>query len=366
MTSRPLVTALVLAGSRRGESDPVARYRQAAAKCLVTAGGVPMLVRVVQALAASPRIGTILVSVDDEALLDRLPELAPLRASGRLQVLASAASLSDSVAAAFALAGPPMLVTTADHALLDPAMLDHFLAAADVAAADIAVALASAAVITAAYPQTQADLHPLPRRRLLGCQPVPAAHPRGRSAASSSGGGSSATARRPGGWPARFGPVLLGAYLLRIGDPEPGDAAGVAPARHRGRRGRDADGRGLDRRRQAGRPRSRREHPGTPGACRSGGVTRLKIAMLSNPLSQRNRAGMARIEAVLAGRPDIRHVRFEPGMDLQALLAELAAWECGLIMLNSGDGLVHARARARCSWARRSPRRHRWRCCHAA
>ncbi len=71
-------------------------------------------------------------------------------------------------------------------------------------------------------------------------------------------------------------------------------------------------------------------------------MTRLKIAMLSNPLSQRNRAGMARIEAVLARRPDIRHVRFEPGMDLQALLAELAAWECGLIILNSGDGLVHA------------------------
>ena len=74
-------------------------------------------------------------------------------------------------------------------------------------------------------------------------------------------------------------------------------------------------------------------------------MTRLKIAMLSNPLSQRNRDGMARIEAVLARRPDIRHVRFEPGMDLQALLAELAAWECGLIILNSGDGLVHARAR---------------------
>ena len=71
-------------------------------------------------------------------------------------------------------------------------------------------------------------------------------------------------------------------------------------------------------------------------------MTRLKIAMLSNPLSQRNRAGMARIEAVLARRPDIRHIRFEPGMDLQALLAELAAWECGLIILNSGDGLVHA------------------------
>ena len=59
--------ALVLAGSRRGEGDPVARYRQVAHKCLATAGGVPMLVRVVQALRGSPRIGRIIVSVDDVA-----------------------------------------------------------------------------------------------------------------------------------------------------------------------------------------------------------------------------------------------------------------------------------------------------------
>ncbi len=64
--------------------------------------------------------------------------------------------------------------------------------------------------------------------------------------------------------------------------------------------------------------------------------------MLSNPLSQRNRDGMVNIEAVLARHPEIRHVVFVPGMDLQALLADLAAWNCGLIVLNSGDGLVHA------------------------
>ncbi len=155
MTGGPLVAALVLAGSRRGENDPVARYRQTAAKCLVTVGGVPMLVRVVQALTASPRIGRILVSVDHEALLDQLPDLQPLRASGRLQALPSSSSLSNSVAAAFALAGAPTLVTTADHALLDPAMLEHFLAASDVTAADVAVGLTSAAVIASAYPETR-------------------------------------------------------------------------------------------------------------------------------------------------------------------------------------------------------------------
>lgn len=71
-------------------------------------------------------------------------------------------------------------------------------------------------------------------------------------------------------------------------------------------------------------------------------MTAPRIAMLSNPLSQRNRNGMAAIEEVLAGRPDIRHLRFEPGMDLQALMAELATGGTDVIILNSGDGLVHA------------------------
>ena len=152
MTGEPPVTALILAGSRRGEDDPVARYRQAPAKCLVTVDGVPMLARVARALAASPRIGAILVSADDADLPGRLPELASLHDAGRLRTLASAASLSESVAAAFALSGPPLLVTTADHVLLDPGMVDHFLAAAH---GDVAVGLTSAEIIAAAYPGTR-------------------------------------------------------------------------------------------------------------------------------------------------------------------------------------------------------------------
>jgi GTP:adenosylcobinamide-phosphate guanylyltransferase len=155
MTKPLRVTALVLAGSRRGEEDPVAHYRHVTAKFLVTAGGVPMLVRVVRALAASPSIGDILISLDDPTLVERLPELEPLRASGHLQVLRSSSGLSSSVAGGFEQAGPPLLVTTADHALLDVAMIEHFLGAADALAADVAVGLAAAATIAASYPQTR-------------------------------------------------------------------------------------------------------------------------------------------------------------------------------------------------------------------
>jgi GTP:adenosylcobinamide-phosphate guanylyltransferase len=133
----------------------VASYRRVAHKCLATAGGVPMLARVVRALRSSPRVGTILVSVDDQGLIDQLPELAKLRAGSELDLLTSAAGLSRSVADAFERAGAPLLVTTADHALLDTAMLEAFLATAETAEADIAVGLAAAATITASYPKTR-------------------------------------------------------------------------------------------------------------------------------------------------------------------------------------------------------------------
>ena len=84
-----------------------------------------------------------------------MPELTALRDAGALETLVSAASLSRSVADAFALAGPRLLVTTADHALLDPAMLEAFLAPAEATGADIAVGLAAAATIMASYPHTK-------------------------------------------------------------------------------------------------------------------------------------------------------------------------------------------------------------------
>lgn len=153
--TEPTWTALVLAGSRRGESDPVARYRGVRHKSLATAGGIPLLVRVVRALTASPRINRVLISLEDPALLDELPELVAWRAAGRLEVLTSAASLSRSVADGFAAAGAPLLVTTADHALLGPAMLDAFLDAAETLGVDVVAGLAPEAVIAARFPETR-------------------------------------------------------------------------------------------------------------------------------------------------------------------------------------------------------------------
>lgn len=155
MTEPASWTALVLAGSRRGEGDPVARYRHVRHKSLATAGGVPLLVRVVRALTASPRIGRLLISLDDPALLDELPELVAWRTADRLEVLTSAATLSRSVADGFTASRPPLLVTTADHALLEPGMLAAFLDAAEAPGVDVAAGMAPEAVIAARFPKTR-------------------------------------------------------------------------------------------------------------------------------------------------------------------------------------------------------------------
>jgi diacylglycerol kinase (ATP) len=70
-------------------------------------------------------------------------------------------------------------------------------------------------------------------------------------------------------------------------------------------------------------------------------MTKMPVAVLSNPLSERNKRGMADIEACLARWGDVFHLVFEPGLDLDEILVELARREVDLLVVNSGDGLVH-------------------------
>ena len=153
-------TALVLAADR-GPDDPVARAGGKRRKCLVEVAGVPMLERVLAALSASPWIGRIAVSADEPELLQGLASLESALAEGRLVAVASAASPSESVLAALeALQAPlPMLVTTADHALLTTAMVDHFAAESRAAGADVSVALTAADLVLGRYPGALRTFH---------------------------------------------------------------------------------------------------------------------------------------------------------------------------------------------------------------
>jgi GTP:adenosylcobinamide-phosphate guanylyltransferase len=145
-------TALVLAGSR-GPGDPLAVHAGVSHKAMIEVGGEPMLVRVVRALAQGGLTRIVIV-------IERTDLIAQLAAEGRfppgvvVEALPAAEGPSLSVAQAMERLGTPLLVTTADHALLRPEwvrwFVDHVPAGADVAAG-----LARSDLVMAAAPEAK-------------------------------------------------------------------------------------------------------------------------------------------------------------------------------------------------------------------
>ena len=142
-------TALVLAGSRPGR-DEFAESHGTDLKALIPVGGVPMVARPVAALLAAPEVDAVRVLAQQpERIAAVLPE------HEKLSVEASGATIAATIEAI--LADPatrfPLLVTTADHALLDEAMIADFCAAA--AGAGVAIGLVERRALDARLPQTK-------------------------------------------------------------------------------------------------------------------------------------------------------------------------------------------------------------------
>jgi len=152
----PAIAALVLAGSR-GPSDPLALSQGARHRALLEVGGTPMLLRVLRALRATPRVGRITVSIEDPAAIAALPELDALVRSGALALHRSLPSPSRSVLDVLESLPPhrPLLVTTADHALLRPEIVARFLADAEASGADLAIGMVAARLLRARLPDSK-------------------------------------------------------------------------------------------------------------------------------------------------------------------------------------------------------------------
>ena len=154
-------TALVLAGSRP-ETDPVAAYVGVGHKALIELGGDTLLARVIGALeqAGADRIG---VSAAQLAVADAARAL-----SDKVKVIPASASPSQSVAEGAEAMGLPLLVTTVDHALLQPEWVTRFLA--DVPPeADIAALVAPESAVREAAPETQRSYLSFRDGRYSGC-----------------------------------------------------------------------------------------------------------------------------------------------------------------------------------------------------
>src|SRR5687768_12464821 len=114
-------------------------------KALLPVAGVPMLLRVVEALRATSGIARIYVCIENERVVLQMPALEALHRDRALEILPAADSPATSVAAALRHIEltQPLLVTTGDHPLLTPAILQRFVDTAP-KDCDLAVALAPA------------------------------------------------------------------------------------------------------------------------------------------------------------------------------------------------------------------------------
>jgi GTP:adenosylcobinamide-phosphate guanylyltransferase len=146
-------TAIILAGRRPGE-DGFAIANGVSAKALIPVGGTPMLGRVARAVLASPRIErAVVLTQDPQALLSG--PLQWMADDPRIETARANDGISTSVmAVAGTEAAPwPVLLVTADHALLTPAMIDDFLAAAQ--ETDAAAAVVERRTVESSYPATR-------------------------------------------------------------------------------------------------------------------------------------------------------------------------------------------------------------------
>jgi CTP:molybdopterin cytidylyltransferase MocA len=154
--SKQLYTAVVLAGDR-GPGDPLAMAAGVVSKALVPVGGIPMVLRVLDTLAAADEIGNCILCGPAESVIDQQEQLQARVSSGEVRWIPNQSTPSTS--AYHVLQSLPddarVLVTTADHALLSKRIVDHFCSEAHATGCDIVVGLASYERVMTAFPETR-------------------------------------------------------------------------------------------------------------------------------------------------------------------------------------------------------------------
>ena len=148
------VTAILLAGARP-IPDPLALAAGVPVKPLAPVAGEPMINRPARALLDHPAIDRLIVLTQRPDVFAADPATAWLAAHPRVTFETGGQGIASSLLALMAADDLPfpLLLTTADHVLLDTAMLDQFVGEA--AGADIAVAMVERATLLARYPQSR-------------------------------------------------------------------------------------------------------------------------------------------------------------------------------------------------------------------
>ena len=144
-----------------------------------------MVFRVVDALAAAHQVSASILCGPPKVIVDRDDQLKALIESGKVKWFENQASPSAS--AYHVLENlpdeTPVLLTTADHALLSERIIDYFCMEAAASGCDVVVGVARLETVTAAYPQTRRTAIRLRDGAYCGCNLFAFLTPRSRKAA---------------------------------------------------------------------------------------------------------------------------------------------------------------------------------------
>jgi GTP:adenosylcobinamide-phosphate guanylyltransferase len=162
--------ALVLAADRTNK-DPITQHTGAACKAFAPVGGTPMVIRVLDTLAACDLVTKIILCGPPESLHTHCPELKQRIASGQVIWIPNLDSPSRSAESGLnRIPGDtPVLLTTADHALLTPDMVQSFLRNSLATQCDATVGVVRQQDIAAAFPGSKRTVIRLRDGGFCGC-----------------------------------------------------------------------------------------------------------------------------------------------------------------------------------------------------
>lgn len=163
-------TAVVLAGDRTA-NDPVAKDAGVSCKAIADICGTPMVIRVLEALLASRHVTSIVLCGPAETAIAECPQLAEFLKIHRIRRVDNLQSPGRSVEAAFSMLAENsrILLTTADHALLQTEVVDYFIEHSIDSDADATVALVTYESIYKAFPEVRRTVLKFSDGGICGC-----------------------------------------------------------------------------------------------------------------------------------------------------------------------------------------------------
>lgn len=162
--------AVVLAADRTA-NDPITQHTGAPCKTIAPVCGTPMIIRVLDALEASDLIESITICGPPQSVIPNCPELKQRIEAGRIIWLPNLESPSRSAEKGFELVGQdtPILLTTADHALITPEIVQHFLETSLSEKCDATIGLVNYDNIVATFPNTKRTVTKFRNGNFCGC-----------------------------------------------------------------------------------------------------------------------------------------------------------------------------------------------------